>query len=184
MTIKHAHDIANQLHTCRFENMPFHGPTREEAQDLKMANIKQPVTLHKLEQQQHKARLEQSRSLFSCQHYGQPRCGYCTLQIRDGSLFRVFVSSASSANTPEGFDDEERLSEQAQMLVADDEMSRWQNVRMALLPVRLSANDVLAGQKHLPAGSEITQCACMHPDGNSFLLPSGNNQHLMKYYDD
>jgi hypothetical protein len=86
------------------------------------------------------------------------------------------VSSASSANTPDGPNNEERLSAQAQMLVAHDEMSRWQNVRMALLPVRLSANDVLAGQKHLPAGSETTQCACMHPDGNSFLK-------LMKYRD-
>lgn len=82
------------------------------------------------------------------------------------------MSSDSLPNTPEGSDNEQQLSqEKAQMLVAHGEMARWQNVRMALYPVRLSANDVLGGQKHLPADSEIT-CACMYSDGNSFFCCS------------
>ena len=66
----------DRKHTCRYENMPFHGPTREEVKDLKMANIKEPVTLHALEEQ-HKARLEQSRSVSLVKSH--LRCGYCTL---------------------------------------------------------------------------------------------------------
>ena len=106
---------------------------------------------------------------------------HCKLMIRDGSLCRVSVGSDSLANTPEGSDNEQQLSEEAkaQMLVAHDEMARWQNVRMVLHPVRLSANDVLAGQKHLPADSERTQCACMHPDETT-----ASYQHLLKYRGD
>ena len=41
----------------RYEKLPFHGPTREQFQDMKIADLKQQV-------QQYKARLAQARSVF------------------------------------------------------------------------------------------------------------------------